>query len=512
MNHCLFIIVICFGGFLLGACQNPSVSNNPTPIAQSTTAITIDALPTTTPWATTPPIPSPTTAPPIIPTSLPPLNLIPDYRTEAVILTGADLPTLVGISPQNLTAWQYNSNGWQQVPVQIDERAWIDLGNINNRPDQVAPVILSYTDPNYQAGADPDPSFDTDDELVFMVKDLGNQPQLFSAPAHTLPQMGVHLTLTHPTSPNQIGHLYLFIQDGALDPAAGQSYVTYQFVPVPNENKNKEQVDNNPYSTEDSQLLTPFYRLHFSARWVMDELNLFMDGNPTSNLIDRLRMQLQPGDCDRTENSFSNGRGFFLVNKSGAVRAIRDQFGANSGSYTQQQQIFYEQQHQLTVFVRVHSVPGMMQLMDYGAAALGMRYYNNLNLEGVVIDGLEDEVSAGTLQWELVTGNPGSLFILHQLETDMPKLNISSFYQDQTNIAPCTGDSHTYGTSGSYYFPLVCTDPARAAVDPNHCPIPYNLTMQRVFYYAQPHLSPEVAQQRYNLWQTPLNITIETIK
>ena len=68
-------------------------------------------------------------------------------------------------------------NGWIQVPIQFDEMAlmnvnapygpYIGQGNI---PDQSGYNVLFYTDSNTYIGADSDPNFDSDDELVFMFK------------------------------------------------------------------------------------------------------------------------------------------------------------------------------------------------------------------------------------------------------------------------------------------------------------------------------------------------------
>ena len=46
---------------------------------------------------------------------------------DPVVLTGADVPGLTGIAPGDLVAFRYDS-GWQQIPVQVDERAMKDFG------------------------------------------------------------------------------------------------------------------------------------------------------------------------------------------------------------------------------------------------------------------------------------------------------------------------------------------------------------------------------------------------
>ena len=51
-----------------------------------------------------------------------------------------------------------------------------------------------------------------------------------------------------------------------------------------------------------------------------------------------------------------------------------------------------------------------------------MTYYDNLNEQGVTIDGQPDKVQTGELHWQLITGKPGSLLIQHILDTNIPDL------------------------------------------------------------------------------------------
>ena len=44
-----------------------------------------------------------------------------DRPADPVVVTGSDIPSLVGIAPGDLVAFRYEG-GWQQIPVQVDER------------------------------------------------------------------------------------------------------------------------------------------------------------------------------------------------------------------------------------------------------------------------------------------------------------------------------------------------------------------------------------------------------
>src|SRR5437868_13980225 len=82
--------------------------------------------------------------------ALPPASL--NRPADPVVLTGASVPSLNGIPPTDLVAFRY-SEAWQQVPVQVDERAVLDYGLVyHNGPSGI--TALNYTDPN--TWADPD--------------------------------------------------------------------------------------------------------------------------------------------------------------------------------------------------------------------------------------------------------------------------------------------------------------------------------------------------------------------
>src|SRR5262245_20827147 len=74
---------------------------------------------------------------------------------DPVVLTGASVPSLTGIPPNDLLAFRY-STGWEQVPVQVDERAMVDLGTVYHT-NTLGIAFLNYIDPNTWTGPDPNP-------------------------------------------------------------------------------------------------------------------------------------------------------------------------------------------------------------------------------------------------------------------------------------------------------------------------------------------------------------------
>src|ERR1043166_6788523 len=206
---------------------------------------------------------------------------------DPVVLTGQDLPAFTNLLPSQIVAFRYIS-GWQQIPVQIDERKVVDFGQVYNT-NAFGVVTLAYADVNTYCGGDSNPTFDADDELVFMAKDTANR----AAPATCLPNYDTR------SGPN----------------------------------------------LEDSAVTTPYYREHFSDRWIHNQTQVFTAGSDGIDILDRHQNQFAPGICSRTEDTFSNGEGAFFANKTGPVRAVRSYMGANSGPTTERDHLFYEQRH-----------------------------------------------------------------------------------------------------------------------------------------------------------------------
>ncbi|HEX8161767.1 MAG TPA: hypothetical protein VF538_07850 [Pyrinomonadaceae bacterium] len=429
----------------------------------------------------------------------------PNRAADPVVLTGSDVPGLNGIAPSSLVAFRYTT-AWQQIPVQVDERAVVDLGTVyNSTPTGVK--VLSYTDPRTFTGADPDATLDQDDEIALMAKDAGGKAPALSVPAGNVvvPNSGVEVAITDPLAPAQTSYVYLFKQTGSLSQGAGKQYVSYQFNLLSGDYRATYKTKNGP-NPENSVVTSPsFYSHHFADRWIDDELRVFAGTASRVDILDRHKNLFAPGDCMRSEDTFSSAEGAFVVNKSGPVRAIRTYLGANSGPLTERQHIFYEQRQEITTFLRVHAIGGMMDFFDYSPAAKGMQYYNDLNRSGVVIDGLGDAVGAGPIQWEMVNGPQGALVISHAIATDIPGFAYSSYYLDNSTRPAdrqCTGDKSAYGSSGTWITQgIACTDPSKGCTN--------NLTSKRTLSYEAPGLTVPSAEQRNTQVSHPLTYTVQ---
>ncbi len=425
-----------------------------------------------------------------------------DRDLDPIVMVGTDLPTLSGAAVNRVVAFRYDG-GWQQIPVQIDERKVVQYSTVYNVLYGETFTTTAYTDPNTYCGADTDPTFDGDDELVFMAKDAGDQPAPGAGePAGVIAGSGVELVIND-TLDGGTGYVYLFRTDGSLTPDAGQDYISYTFNFLGGEYIPDYDLADGP-NPEDSQVVSAHYRTHFSDRWICDELNVYAGGATGVDILDRHKNLFGIGSCSRTENSFSNGEGAFFVNKDGPVRALRSYMGANSGPLTQRVHRFYEGRQDVTTHLRVHIIPGVMDLYDYSPAATGMTYYNDLNSTGVPVDGVPDSLSQGAIVWEMVTGAQGSLTISHTLDTNIPSFAYISYYSDDStpSATQCTGDAYEYAFSGVWvYIYIPNTDPLMGDA--------YDLAATRRIYYEAPGQTSQTAALRHSQATTPPVVTVQ---
>ncbi len=435
----------------------------------------------------------------------PPAGAVALARDHApVVLTGAELSGLLGADPSSIVAFRFDA-GWQPVPVQVDERADVDWGTIYGIEPQGV-TLPTYTDPGTFTGADPDPGFDADDELVLRARDAANRWDRVELPAGVVPGSMLELLLTDPLGGEQ-AWLYLFRTDGSLDPAAGVAPIDYRFVLSSGDYKTtyKTQVGPNP---EDSSVITGSYGVHFSDRWIRDETTVTAGAATGVDVLDRHKSLFAPANCARSEDTFSGGEGAFLVNRSGPIRALRGYIGANSGHTTHRVHKFYDEIEEILTVLRVHPISGIVDFFDYAPEASGMRYHNDLNPAGVTVDGVQDTVTPGPIRWEMVTGGQGTLAQATIFDVDIPGFDHTSYYSDDASPATtqCTGDASEFGSSGIREDEEIPnTDPEREG---GFGPA-FRFEVTRVIRYAAPDRDAAFAQRHYDESMQPLAVQVD---
>jgi hypothetical protein len=365
---------------------------------------------------------------------------IPARADDPVVFTGADVRPLIGQAPGRIAAFSRSRGRWREVRVQVDERALVDLNAVyGGTPSFGSARVLTWTDPGTFTGPDPNPKLDADDELALMGGDLGER-----AGGARPPRAGrrVELAVRDPLS-RRTGYVTLV----AAKPKRFRPLVAYSFRLASGDYKTtyKRSAGPNP---EHSTIVTGTYRRGFSDRWADDVARV---GRGT-DVLDR-HTAMFPGTCARSEDTFDAGEGAFVANRVGPVRAIRSYIGANSGPFTQRDHVFYADREQIVTHLRVHAIPGIMDLLDYSPAAIGMTYRSSIAPAGVRIDGRQDAVPAGAIRWEQATGGQGTLTSVHSFATDIPGFSYTSRYSDFAapqglDQGTCTGDGKSYGVSG----------------------------------------------------------------
>jgi hypothetical protein len=244
------------------------------------------------------------------------------------------------------------------------------------------------------------------------------------------------------------------------------------------------------------------YKLGFSDRWLNDSLQITAPGSSGVDVLDRAKAMFGPGVCVRSEDTFDAGEGAFFVNKKGAVRAIRSYIGANSGPNTTRTHLFYDRRVDVQTDLRVHAIPGIMDLFDYSPAASGMTYRNEANPAGVPVDGNPDTLSTAPSTWEQVTGPQGSLTMVAQLQTSFTPTGLQGYYLDDSTppVTQCTGDAFAYGQSGVYVNGAIpCTDPQSSCTA--------TLRGVRTMYFGSPGATAAEAEALRDGVNEPLSTT-----
>jgi hypothetical protein len=423
-----------------------------------------------------------------------------------VVLTGAQLPDLAGLAPGTIVAFRHARVGdqpqWTQIPVQIDQRKVVGFGTqpANNTTAGVAGTVygsgsgaitaLQYADPNTFVGADTDTTFDTNDELVFMAADAGGKPRddERTEPAGVVPGSGVAVQVDDSLGTDQQGWVYLFESAGALDPAAGLDYVDYDFVLTSGDYKTTYKRADGP-NPETSRVITPTYEIGFTDRWKEVSWKVLASGATGVDLLDAHKNQFAVNYCGRSNATFADGEGAFVANIDGPVRGIRSYIGANSGPLTQRTHLMYRDREDVITDLRVHSIPAMMDFVDFSAAAQGMTYRSSTVPAGVTIDGVQDTVGTPVASWEAVDGPQGQVITTNRFVTSVAGLPAATtqFYRDQTSPpeAQCWGDSSFLGAAGAF---IGATIPTTDPVDSGYA----TLQGRRTVLFAPPSTDPSL--------------------
>jgi hypothetical protein len=325
-------------------------------------------------------------------------------------------------------------------------------------------VITPPTDPgiapdDYRAAmSDPQPLFDADDELSFMARDAGGMAPVGQAtPSGTA--NGQTVTITDPLDPSTLRYVYLFTQRGGSTFNASNGYVQmtrdagadqwndrYAYndddplkvgtsntgygpnipgtvchtssdnlsrFPGISDGQPRPSTDRTPL--DGMTVTTPTYRLHADGRWLVRDLQVTKPGTTGDygpDIISRWKgraFQQSPNSSvslvgfeDEQVNWEMNSA--LLGWRSGPVRAIREVWGADSGTNVTKTEYYYRDADVYNFHTRVHPIPpdGLYVDWDY-RPGVATRYYNLNATNGVPVDGIPD-ANVGEVDSIPVTG------------------------------------------------------------------------------------------------------------
>jgi len=423
-------------------------------------------------------------------------------HAEAVVLTGADLPTwsrlpafgtpapypsgsaagerdahngtLVvppdprgdGAPVDQIAAFRWDGQRFREIPVQVDERfPWFlangdsDFG-IYSGTDQELTYAWEVEAWNRTAGecaaappddvgamADPVPGLDDDDEIALMASDAGLQAPASAAGPSGTGSSRQEVRLVDPTAPTATGFVYLFQRPGGSRFDAGNGYVRFR-----RDADADQWIDRRSFAEGDPEQLassntgygpnlagpvcdpdgtvrqstdrfprdghvvtTDAYEMVASGRWMLREMHVAKPGRRGRygpDLIDRWKGRAFQQSPDSTVSlvGFEDEQVNWEANsallgwKTGPVRALREVWGADSGTNVTKTETYYRDAIAYRYRVRVHPIPpdGLYTSWDYNRG-VASTYYNALRPGGVPIDGVNDDV--GQID-ELPTGDP----------------------------------------------------------------------------------------------------------
>ena len=437
-----------------------------------------------------------------------------------------------GVTAEDVVAYRWDGSGFAEVPVQVDERFPYFLANANSDFGMYSGTDeeLSYEwdveswqktagecEAQYPEGVtameDPVTTFDDDDELVFMASDAGARAPVDQLGPPATYGDRIEVALNDPRDPGAQRFVYLFLRPGGSTFNADNGYVDYQ------RHENADQwIDRTFFAADDPEKLgtsntgygpnlsgtvchpvdgvkqssdrfprdgvtvtTDAYQWIASGRWMVREMHITQPGTTRSfgpDLIDRWKgraFQQSPdstisvvGFEDEQVNWEANSA--LLGELEGPVRAIRETWGADSGTNVTKTETFYRDAITYRYRVRVHPIPadGLYTSWDYNHD-VAARYYNETKTEGVAIDGVNDDIGnvdtnpvngdpaffdapdptftkpLAFLNWEQVSGrdDSGSLVYIFELKNAQGLENptVTPYYRDDACLDDGTGDN-----------------------------------------------------------------------
>jgi hypothetical protein len=367
---------------------------------------------------------------------------------EVTKLSGTPVDRLLGYR------WDARRDRFVQIPFQVDEVFTRYLDNsasgfsVYSGQDRHTTYAFDregfrYTKsdpdnpclarPDSAVAKDPVPGLDDDDELAFMAGDAGTE-----APGGANLPRGIDearsVRLVDPTRPDDEPRFVYVMKTAERGPTPAftsrNGYVRYERDqnadlfeksessydgygnaargPVCDAEGNVIAQNERRRPRDYATVSTGRYRFRYDGRWLMTQVQIARERGRGfgPDVVDRWKaraFQQDPSSetpCCGYEEEDTNwgGSSTLLGERVGPVRAIRETWGADSGTNVIRRETFYRDEVRQKSYLRVHVIPpldGIYAQWDFNAGRM-TRYYTSARPDGVPIDGRNDEV-AGNL-------------------------------------------------------------------------------------------------------------------
>ncbi|MBN1782856.1 hypothetical protein JW948_17105 [bacterium] len=474
-------------------------------------------------------------------------KLYEDRIYEPVILLGDQIPAVrnAKLPVDEIFVYAYKNGGWHMMPFQIDER--VRRADPDLSKDEATRIRHFYAIANTNtAYADPDTNaaFDGDDELVFLIRDLGDEAPANAVFGDAQAQANPKYKLTF-TDPLTQEKTYAYIVRSAT-------------LTMPDDVKNKYAMSFDP-ATHTIQSIS--YTLGVSqVNGFLKDIIIKPPFGSNTDIFDTQKIRMNgfldlamgiPFEMGRNDGNSGTEVMFYVFPNETylsytdrpvvrVIREVRESLGNNKAGYPFEGTEFY-----IKTFFFPYSasfeggalldpdslkaalddpsleivieMDYLRQSWDFNANAAGMQFYNKYNT-AVPVDGLPDSpdmtvdkpASDERLQlWSMMTGNQGTFFNFFDLaESNWDALSLY-YYDDQNGgqldqailVADDSGEPGCYGDHGVRFTNTVVQTKA------------LNLDFSFTAYFDLPNQNRTRAEQLWSWIQNPpANPSVNTVE
>ena len=358
---------------------------------------------------------------------------------EPIVLKGDTLAQFINHEIEFMYVYAYDalSNSWQMIPFQIDEVNPHDKDSMYFKPDSSFGLL------------------DEDDELVFLLRDVGDKADS-TAWLEGADSVRYEICLVDSLN-NETGYVYLYSSRSISEPVPNPYFMTYDSLTDRISNAN--------------------YEVGFNETGQLADVII---GSSGTDIFDRIKVrlmgsywifQLEPIYEDNVTMKYAYA-------KVGPVRIIRNMYGEFYYSFAglitfdekfTQTSFFYPWHGSFTLFeIPIKDavdagveVDVIRVSWDFNRNAIGMNFYNEVNRNGTLIDGvgefdnIDRTCTPDELNWNMGTGDPGTILNVFYVPP-LGDFVRTYFYDDSTSGKSGdafgkkfdTGDKKSFGDNG----------------------------------------------------------------